>query len=205
MKQQDADLPIGARTDRVDIHDSEVDAGSLLAHLARYMFVARQLRGYEKLIEVGAGTGYGAMTLSKVAKETVGYDPYVDAASLNDNWGSEKLNFVDSIESLSNFDVVVSLEVIEHMPRSDADDFLNSLKSLGHAETRWFISTPRVLPDDERTENRKRAHPFEYTFQEFRKVLEDHFKHVHLFSQNDAVISSQNPKMAWNFIAICTN
>ena len=205
MNQQDADLPVGARTDRVDIHDADVDAGSLLAHLARYMFVARQLRGHESLIEVGAGTGYGAMTLSKTAKKTVGFDPYVDSKSLNENWGSDKLTFVDSISGLTDFDVIVSLEVIEHMPRSEADAFLDSLKSLGHQKSRWFISTPRVLPDDERTENRKRAHPFEYTFLEFRKVLEDHFTHVHLFSQNDAVISSQNPKMAWNFVAICTN
>lgn len=205
MNQQDADLPVGARTDRVDIHDSDVDAGSLLAHLARYMFVARQLRGAESLIEVGAGTGYGAMTLSKVAQRTVGFDPYVDSTALNENWGSEKLNFVDSIQDLKDFDVIVSLEVIEHMPRNEADAFLELLKSLGHAKSRWFISTPRVLPDNERTENRKRAHPFEYTFAEFRQVLEDHFTHVHLFSQNDAVISSQSPRMAWNFIAICTN
>jgi cyclopropane fatty-acyl-phospholipid synthase-like methyltransferase len=205
VNQQDKDLPVGARTDRVDIHDSDVDAGSLLAHLARYMFVARQLRGDESLIEVGAGTGYGAMTLSKGAQRTVGFDPYVDSEKLNENWGSEKLSFVDSIDGLTNFDVIVSLEVIEHMPRKEADAFLVSLKSLGHPKSRWFISTPRVLPENERTENRKRAHPFEYTFSEFRKVLEDHFSHVHLFSQNDALISTQNPKMAWNFIAICTN
>jgi len=205
VNQQDADLPVGARTDRVDIHDSDVDAGSLLAHLARYIFVARQLRGHESLIEVGAGTGYGAMTLSKSIKRTVGFDPYVDSKILNENWGSEKLSFVDSIIGLADFDVIVSLEVIEHMPRNEADGFLESLKSLGHAKSKWFISTPRVLPENERTENRKRAHPFEYTVQEFRNVLEDHFTHVHLFSQNDGVISSQNSKMAWNFVAICTN
>jgi cyclopropane fatty-acyl-phospholipid synthase-like methyltransferase len=205
MNHKEADLPVGARTDRVDIHSSEVDSGSLLAHLARYMFVARQLCGDEKLIEVGTGTGYGAMTLSKVAGHSIGFDPYVDAASLNEKWGGENLSFVDSIEGLSDFDVVVALEVIEHMPRRDADDFLRSLKSLGHKNSKWFISTPRSLPDEQRSENRKRAHPFEYTFLEFKTVLEDHFQHVHLFSQNDAVISTQNPNMAWNYIAICTN
>jgi 2-polyprenyl-3-methyl-5-hydroxy-6-metoxy-1,4-benzoquinol methylase len=205
LEHRDTGLPIGAQTDRVDIHDVEVDPASLLAHLARYMFVSRQLDGTEKLIEVGAGTGYGAMTLSKVASKVVAYDPYVVSSGLNEKWASDRLTFVDSLKDLSSFDVVVALEVIEHMPREDADAFLESLKSLGHARSRWFISTPRVLPDEDRTENRKRAHPFEYTFAEFRSVLKDHFKQVHIFQQNDGIISSQNPKMAWNFMAVCTN
>ena len=198
------ELPVGARTDRVDIHDESVDPGSLMAHLARYIFVTRQMSGTETLIEIGSGTGYGAMTLSKVAKSTVAFDPYVDSAPLNLKWGNEKLKFVDSPHNLGPFDVVVSLEVIEHMPRKDADAFLESLVSLGHKDSKWFISTPRVLPDEDRTENRKRAHPFEYSFSEFQTILKQHFRHVHLFSQNDGLISFQNHRMAWNFVAICT-
>lgn len=204
MDKDNFDIPVGARTDRVDIHDGAVDPGSLLAHLARYIFVTRQLTGSEILIEIGSGTGYGAMTLSKAAKVTTAFDPYVESGPLNLKWGSEKLKFVETIHDLKSFDVIVSLEVIEHMPRKDADAFLESLISLGHKDSKWFISTPRVLPDEERTENRKRAHPFEYSFNEFQSILSQHFRHVHLFSQNDGLISFQNHRMAWNFMAICT-
>ncbi len=204
MNKDKIEVPVGARTDRVDIHDEAVDPGSLMAHLARYIFVTRQLNGSENLIEIGSGTGYGAMTLSKVAKSTTAFDPYVESGPLNLKWGNEKLKFVDSIHGLGSFDVVVSLEVIEHMPRVEADAFLKSLISLGHEDSKWFISTPRVLPDEERTENRKRAHPFEYSFSEFHAILNQHFRHVHLFSQNDGLISFQNHRMAWNFVAICT-
>jgi 2-polyprenyl-3-methyl-5-hydroxy-6-metoxy-1,4-benzoquinol methylase len=200
------DLPLGARTDRVDLDDPNLDLISLQAHVARYSFVFRQLESESDVIEVGCGTGYGAFAMSSKCNSVVGFDPYVDMAKLSSKWTRPNLRFVESLEGLGGkFDAILSMEVIEHMPRNEADNFILKLKELGHAESKWFLSTPRVLPDELRTENRKRAHPFEYTYEGFRSLLKTHFKHVHLFSQNDGVISSQNPSMAWNFVSICTD
>ena len=41
------------------------------------------------------------------------------------------------------------------------------------------------------------------TDEEFKELLNRYFTNVFLFSQNDAIISSQNPQMAWNLVAIC--
>ena len=37
---------------------------------------------------------------------------------------------------------------------------------------------------------------FEYSFSEFQGLLENYFEFTHILSQNDALISSQNSKMA---------
>ena len=67
-----------------------------------------------------------------------------------------------------------------------------------------FISTPRYIPYEERSQNRKDYHLKEYTYDEYKELLNKHFHNVFIFSQNDSIISMQNPKMAWNFVAICT-
>lgn len=198
------DRPLGDRTERVDITDGNQDPHSLIAHLARYAAVLRQISENDRVVEVGCGTGYGTHLLGTSGAEVIGYDPYVSADALNGKWSRANVSFVDSLEQIKDFSVVVALEVIEHMERADADTFLRDLLKLGGAQSRWFISTPRKLPYDELTPNRRRAHPYEYGYVEFREVLQNHFKHVHLFSQNDGLISSQNPRMAWNFFAICT-
>jgi len=196
--------PIGAITERVDAGDLDQDEFSLLAHLARYAFVVRQCRGDEEIIEVGSGTGYGANFMAKHVKSVVAYEPFVEPQYLENKWVRGNLSFTKQLNLSQKYDKIVSLEVIEHMPRNEADDFIKLLISLGKDNSIWFISTPRRLPDEERTENRKRAHPFEYNFEDFQILLQTHFEITHLFSQNDGLISFQNSKMAWNFIAICT-
>jgi cyclopropane fatty-acyl-phospholipid synthase-like methyltransferase len=197
--------PIGAATDRVDIFDPNQDEFSLLAHLARYAFVVRQCKLDDLVVEVGSGTGYGANFISKHVSHVTAYEPFVDPKILATKWERENLTFVDVIETKSQYDKVIALEVVEHMPRREADDFIRFLISLGKGNTVWFISTPRKLEDRDRSDNRKKAHPFEYSFSEFQGLLENYFEFTHILSQNDALISSQNSKMAWNYLAICTN
>lgn len=196
--------PVGAKTERVDSGDLNQDEFSLLAHLARYAFVVRQCRGDESVIEVGSGTGYGANFLAKHVRSVLAYEPFLDPLDLAKKWNRSNLSFTKQVILNQKYDKVVSLEVIEHMPRNEADDFMQLLISLGRSDSVWFISTPRRLPDEERSENRLRAHPFEYSFEDFRILLQDYFECAFLFSQNDGIISFQNSKMAWNYIAICS-
>ena len=64
-------------------------------------------------------------------------------------------------------------------------------------------STPRALPTEEHTENRKKFHVHEYGYDELRATLESVFARAVIFSQIDEIIATHHPRCAWNFVALC--
>lgn len=187
---------------RVDLAAGDLELDNLAIHLARYMFVARQLRGHESVVEVGSGWGYGCALLAGYAKSVVGYDKFIPSSEVAGRY--PQASYVDELPDSADFDVVVSLEVLEHLPLQEGREFIGWLHRLGSDQAVTFLSTPRALPDELRTENRIREHPHEYAFDELRAELDAVFRHVHVFAQNDLFIGAQSPLMAWNYVAICT-
>jgi len=190
---------------RVDITDIGRDQDNYAFHLARYLFAGRQIKSNEKVLEVGCGTGYGARYLSDLAKSIVAWDSD-DQVQLNWNQFSKAPNLEFRQPDLNEiFDVVISYEVVEHIALEDLDSYFKGLRSAMHANSKLFISTPRAIPFEKRSHNRQLHHVYEYSFVEFRYLLEQHFGVVLIFSQNDMLIGTQNPETAWNFVAICSN
>lgn len=187
---------------RIDFDNIHHTMEDLLYHLARYKFVGRQLNKNWDVLEVGCGTGYGSNFLAQFCKTINACELDESLLETAKNKFNQKPNLTYSYHPvLKSYDVVVSLEVIEHMTKEHGDvllDFISSnLKSNGLA----FISTPRRI--DNPSENRKKYHIHEYSYQEFKESLEEKFDKVLMFSQNDEIISSQNYDNAWNYIAIC--
>lgn len=87
--------------------------------LARYKFVCRMIRKTDGVLEVGSGLGIGTLFLRQFAKEVVGIDVkeqlLQEASNLN---GRDNVSYkhVDLFkwESDKKYDVVVSLDAIEH-------------------------------------------------------------------------------------------
>lgn len=188
---------------RIDFDDPNPFMEELIYHLVRYKFVCRQLRKDWNVLELGCGTGYGAYLMSKYCKT-------VDAQDMDTNLLIRaKEKFINSNLTYTDqpvegkYDVVVCLEVIEHMTKESGHLLLQNAKSKLKSNGLLFISTPRKI--DNPNENRKKHHLHEYEPEEFRLILEEHFSKVLLFSQNDEIISSQNPVNAWNFMAVCFN
>lgn len=178
------------------------DQDNYFIHLARYMFVVRQLNKTDSVLEIGCGTGYGSRLLSDHCKEVVATDAEKGLADFWRKYDKANLKFTEQMPS-GKFDVVVSFEVIEHVEETEAPKFLENLKSRLTDRGVVYLSTPRALPFEERSRNRQLEHPKEYSPQEFRDLLSRHFSRVFLFGQNDSLISTQNPAMAWNLVAIC--
>ena len=186
---------------RIDFDYPNDTMEDLLFHLARYKFIGRQIRKDWDVLEVGCGTGYGSNLLSKFAKS-------VNACELDKNllvrarerFVQPNLKYTDTPEK-DQYDAVVCLEVIEHMTKDYGYKLLDVVDKHLKPHGLAFISTPRKI--DNPSDNRKKYHLHEYSAQEFVAMLEERFARVLLFSQNDELISSQNPENAWNFMAIC--
>lgn len=188
---------------RVNPFDVGNDLDNLYIHLARYMFVCRQLTAKTKVLEIGCGTGYGSRLMANFCGSVVATD---NDPALGEYWKKlqqPNLLFTNEIEAGSQFDVIVSFEVIEHIREAELNGFFSVIKKHLATTGSVFLSTPRALPFEQRSKNRQLEHQREYSPSEFRSLLNKHFQHVFIFGQNDGIISTQNQEMAWNLVAIC--
>lgn len=180
--------------------------------LARYKFGTRFIKKTHKVIDVGCGHGLGSVFLSKYANEIIGVD--LDKDLLESNISNYKkiknLQFKEfdllkpSKSFVNKFDVVVSMDVIEHFKKENlgtvVDSYYNLLNSNGFA----IIGTPNIASRPYASQRRLDTHEFEFTRDELEETLLKKFKNVFIFSMTDEVVSTSFPNMAWFFIAICT-
>jgi len=113
---------------RVNPFDVGREQANYHFHLARYLFVTRQLRGDERVLDVGCGVGYGTRLLADHAAEVVGTDAEISLREFWDRFDAPNLSFVEELPS-DRYDVVVSFEVIEHVPEDEANGFLVGIKA----------------------------------------------------------------------------
>lgn len=163
------------------------DPGNLAQHLKRYYFARPYCVG-KLVLDVGTGVGYGANLIAQVAEKVYGidYDPETIRYA-SQRYGSKRLEFfIGDVASLpfqaNSMDVVVSLEVIEHVP--DHNRFLKEVCRVLKPEGISLVSTP----NEETTSLFRRkvgftyeAHVSEVGLAAFRKELQKHFAHVRLF------------------------
>ncbi|SME98721.1 Methyltransferase domain-containing protein [Tistlia consotensis] len=187
---------------RVILEQSDDSQDNLFFHLARYKFISRLVKPSDRLIEIGCGSGYGSRYLSDYVGEVVAVDEEVEMIDYaRGRFVKPNLAYDTGIGERSGFDVVVCLEVIEHMSKDKGRQLLATIRSLMNPGGVAFISTPRKIPNP--SENRKKYHVHEYEYEEYREILEETFSRALVLTQVDEIISTHNPACAWNFVAIC--
>ena len=156
--------------------DFKIPFDPFLRHYERYFQCVKLLGELgigQRWLDCACGAGYGSSFLSNFCNSVVGYD--IDSSAIEcalENYKSEHVDFTEDLSKYENdFDVVMSVETIEHMPQSDANHFLTTLRKCLNDDGILVITTPIVKQTNPNPVNE--FHFIEYSDQDFRKLLAD--------------------------------
>jgi 2-polyprenyl-3-methyl-5-hydroxy-6-metoxy-1,4-benzoquinol methylase len=169
--------------------------------LARYNFVNRVLNDKGlTVLDFGCGSGYGSRVLKEHFSDVTSFDVYPDG------YLPEGIDVCQDITEVmkKKYDVVTCFEVIEHMDQNAQGKLMADLQSLLSERGTLFISTVRKM-DPPPTENRKKEHVRELSFDELLAFCQDKFHNVYTFGQIDQVITTFYKDNHYHFVFICTN
>ena len=184
-----------------------VNTLQMVVKLARYKFVARMVKKSDDVLEVGSGSGVGTLFLAQHAAKVTGLE-----IKTADHEAARKINRRDNVDfQLLDFfkydparrhDVVVSLDVIEHMPIAEGRRFV--AKMARHTKPHGFtvIGTPSIHSYPYQGAYSQAAHVKCYDRDELVELIEASFHRTLVFSMNDELVHTGHPKLAWYYFVI---
>lgn len=161
----------------------QVDPDLWNEHYGRYLFASRLSR-YRRVLDVGAGAGYGSELLGQGAKSIVALDCAADALSLVPVADRVQASAAQLPFGPNAFDLVVAFEVIEHL--AEWAEFLREARRVMAPGGQLIVSTPntKYYAEARAASGPNPFHVHEFTYEEFRAALREVFPHVALFVQN---------------------
>lgn len=169
----------------------------LLFMLARYKWCARMLSGYQRVVEVGCGDGFGARIVRPSVGQLMGID--IDTAMIVSavaNQAKFDITFVCT-DIVPACDAIYSLDVIEHMTYADSENWVATLSQQADCV---IIGTPSLESQPYASPLSRENHINCMTQAGLRKLMNSYFKHVFIHSMNDEIVSTGYAKMShYNF------
>ena len=158
-------------------------------HWHRYLY-ATQFAAGKAVLDVACGEGYGSRLLAETAARVIGVDSDPEAVrEAASRYPRPNLEFrTGSVERLPPegehlFDLVVSFETIEHVWADQQRAFLGEVRRVLRPGGRFIVSTPnKAIYHDESHEDNP-FHLKELYFDEFQKLLAQHFRSVQFLGQ----------------------
>lgn len=186
------------------------DPRRLLILLSRYKFVAKMLKGKQRVIEVGCGDCFGTRLVQQEVPSVhaIDFDPLF-VKDVNDRMDARWPLVCKVHDALSGplpdgpFDAAYSLDVLEHIPQSQEDLYMRNVCAALKPEGALIIGMPSLqsqtyasLPSREGHVNCKDA-------EALRQLMAKYFQNVFMFSMNDEVVHTGFSAMAHYLIAVC--
>lgn len=167
-------------------------------HYHRYAFAKRFTIG-KNILDAACGEGYGSNILSKYADKVVGVD--IDKKSISHaskKYSKSNLSYLAaSCTSLpfddNSFDLIVSFETLEHL--AEQQQMLAEFKRVLTHDGLLMISTPDKKHYSDATGFTNEYHVKELYQEEFKGLLDTHWKYQQWYSQAmtfNSVIERQN-------------
>ena len=211
-----AEMAIGGELLTLDMKISGTVRKSLIGLefiLARYKFVAKMLQNREhlKVLDLGCGEGLGDLLIAQNCgcDKIVGIDFMEDDIKwANENIANEKMEFLhkdfmgEDIFS-GRGDCVVSLDVVEHIPVEQEDEYLKTICLNLAPDGIAVIGTPNVTMHPYASPWNKEAHINNYSQERLYAALSKYFKNVFIFGMNDEVLHTGFYPMSCYIMALC--
>lgn len=164
----------------------------------RYFWVGPKVKG-KKVLDLGCGSGYGSYYLSLHASSVLGIDKDLEAIE----WAKKcfhhpNLEFLVgdalNLQLASKFDVIVCVEVLEHLEEEDQTKLIERIHSL--CSEKAYITTPNV--DALRIQELKlvgclgacKVHKKELAITEFKDLLSKFFPNCLLYGEHVRGVST---------------
>lgn len=179
--------------------------------MARYKFVAKMLAGRANVLEIGCGDSFYTRIVQQAVRKVtaVDFDAVLIAAAkenLDERWPMD-LRVHDMLQGPveGKFDGAYSLDVVEHIARSDEDRFLANLCASLTDQAIAVIGMPSLESQAYASPQSKAGHVNCKTGDALAALLKGYFENVFLFSMNDEVVHTGFNKMAHYLMALCVS
>ncbi|OGW83845.1 MAG: hypothetical protein A2Z83_07635 [Omnitrophica bacterium GWA2_52_8] len=179
----------------------------ILIRLARYKFVARLLKKTDTALEVGCGSGVGAIFLGQHCKSVKGIDAnpteLAEARKINlrKNVTFEEQDFF-AIPDGEKYNVVLCLDVIEHMPVEEGRKLVQAMaRHLTH-DGMLVVGSPSIHSYPYQGALSQASHIKCYDQDELVALIDEFCERTLPFSMNDEMMHTGHPKMAWYYMIL---
>ena len=154
--------------------------------LSRYNFALKFIKKDSKILDAGCGTGYGSKVLSTSGK-VIGIDNSSEAikyaVKIFGRYARfQKMSLQDINFRSESFDGICFFEVVEHL--ENPVQILKKFKNILSKGGRLIISTPNKMYPDRIPESVSPYHFKEYSYPEFKSLLNKVFGKVEIYGQN---------------------
>lgn len=185
------------------------DPKRLTFTFARYKFVSKMLSGCRNALEIGCGDAFFSRVVrQEVEKLTaVDFDPaFVEDARArqSDRWPIE-IHMHDMLEGPveGSFDGAYSLDVLEHIPPSDEERFLQNVLASLQQHATLIVGMPSLQSQAYASAHSKIGHVNCKDQREFQNGLRKYFHNVYAFSMNDEIVHTGYHAMSHYNLMLC--
>lgn len=186
------------------------DGFTMAMHEQRYQLARQFVRG-KTVLDAGCGVGYGAELLAEAAQRVIGLDispPALEYA--RSRYAAPNLEYLEGdVRALplpdNAAEVVTCFEVLEHV--AEGEQVLAEFGRVLCSEGVLLISTPNKNLYAAKNVPANRFHRREYSLEEFRALLAEHFGTVEVYGQGlrggKLAVGPPDPQQDLVFLAVC--
>ena len=187
------------------------DPRRLVFALSRYKFVSKILSGTERVLEVGCGDAFPVRIVLQEVKSVHAVD--IDPEFIRD--ANERMDpkwpFTCEVHDMlsgpvsGTFDAAYSLDVLEHIPAESEHVFLSNIISSLSKSGVLIVGMPSLESQTYASPLSKIGHINCKTAPDFKRLMQNYFCNVFIFSMNDEVVHTGYHPMAQYLLALCTD